>query len=319
MKKILMFSAGLILAGLVLAFLSKDWLLKAALEQAATRLTGFKTKVEKLHFDFPSTILVQGLEVRNPQGFKNEVFASVPEIYIALDLPELLRGERIHLREMRLNLQEVDIEKNEQGISNVSLLSSVGGQPQKKAKPAEPQKAMPFYLERLELTIRRVHYEDRSGIIPKGILPKGGIPTGILGKGVKEVVPSEIAQKKVSMDLNIEKQIFTDIRDPATLVNLILVKILYGKTFGNLKELGVDPDKLLNTLNLQNTAKEVLGTGGAFVQQTTGLVTENVGSAVGEVGTKAGQLTGGTRNQVTGLFGKLKNVTTGGDEESAGG
>ena len=317
MKKILFFFVFLIVlvsAGLASAYYYRDLLLKMGMEQATARLTGFKTKVDKLHFDFPSTLLVQGLKIHNPAGFHEEVFASIPEIYIALDLSPLLHGERIHLQEVRLHLQEIHLEKNERGISNVSLLSSIQGQ--KKAKSPQPtgeNKAIPFHLDRLVLTIRQVYYADYSGLVPKGMIPKGIVPTGIVPEkikqvfptglvrtGVKEVrgvVPSEIAQKKISMDLNIEKQVFLDIKDPKALVNLIAAKILYGKTFGNVKELGVDPNELLNTLKVQNTVKDVMGSGQELFQQTTGLVTQNVGGAVG-----------GTRNQITGFLNQFRSA-----------
>ena len=319
MKEILgffIFLIVLILAGLVTAYGYRDLLLKMGMEQAMTHLTGFKTKVEKLHFDFPAVLEVQGLEIHNPPGFHEEVFASIPEIYIALDLPPLLHGERIHLREVRLHLQEIYLEKNEQGISNVSLLSSVRGQKETKVEtrlPGEEKKEIPFNLDRLVLTIHQVHYADYSGLVPKGLIPKGIVPRGILPgkikevfptglvhtgvKGVQEIIPSEIAQKKISMDLNIEKQVFLDIKDPKALVNLIVAKILYGKTFGNVKELGVNPNELLNTLKVQNTVKDVMGSSQELFQQTTGLVTQNVGGAVG-----------GARNQIAGFLSKFKSA-----------
>ena len=107
------------------------------------------------------------------------------------------------------------------------------------------------------------------------------------------------------MDLNIEKQVFLDIKDPKALVNLIVAKILYGKTFGNVKELGVDPNELLNTLKVQNTVKDVMGSGQELFQQTTGLVTRNAGSAVE-----------GARNQITRFISQWKSAPKKKDDTS---
>ena len=103
--------------------------------------------------------MIQGLKIKNPPGFEQKVFADVPEIFVSLDLGPLLRGELLHLPEVRLHVQEINIEKNEKGVSNVSLLSAVGGQA-KKAPPPVPGKSMPFMLDRLELFTQAVSLGD---------------------------------------------------------------------------------------------------------------------------------------------------------------
>lgn len=275
MKKILIVTLALIIFLFVGAVLAKDILLKGILEQSVTGITGFKTKIRGLKYDFPATLLIRDLEIRNPAGFKEPVFTRIPEIYVALVLPELLQGKQVHLKEVRLHLQEVHIEKNAEGVSNVELLSSVGAQQQKAAKKVEPKPTMPFWLERLELTIRKVSYEDRSGLL-------GASP-----------VPSRMAY-----DMNVEKQVFADIRDPNTLVNLILVKIIEGATLGRL--LNLNPEKLLG-----ENFSQVLNSGRAFAERQAQALS-------GQLTTVGGQI---APQKISGFFGKLKSLQPG--EETA--
>ncbi len=293
------------------AFLMRNTILKAAIEQGVTSVTGFKTKVDSVKYDFPSTIQIQGLEIQNPAGFKEKVFTSIPEIYADLVFLELVQGKRIHLREVRLSLQEIHIEKNEKGVSNIELLSSVGGSQAKpggpaKPAPAEKKPAMPFLLEKLELTIRNVSYEDHSGAL-----------------GAAPVVP-----KRVAVDLNVDKELFANIQDPQTLVNLIVVKIVRGATFGNL--LNLSPDKLLgeNFNAIMSSGQQLIGQQAQALQNQLGSVSNQATSLVNQsqVAQKAGALVDSSmqnaqgalgdsataaKDKLSGLFGKVKSLQSG--------
>ncbi len=275
----------IILAAAVFLIVAKDWVLKAAVETFVSRITGFETKLDDLKYDFPSTIQIKGLEIRNPAGFNQKIFADIPEIYVSLQLKELLKAKRIHLPEVRLNIQEVNIEKKADGISNVEMLRSVGkGKAVSQATdagmaPSQKKPALAFLLDRLELTIRNVSFEDRSSIL-----------------GAASVVP-----KRLSVDLNVQKEVYTNIKDPALLVNLIVVKVLNSATLGRL--LDIDPQKLLGT-NLSGalTAGQKLAIKQA--EALTGQATLIAGKT--EVSQKAAKLLNETKDQVSGLLEKLK-------------
>ena len=310
MKKFLGAVLIVILAAVVFLIVAKDWVLKAAIELGVTRMTGFETTVEDLKYDFPSIIQIKGLTIRNPSGFNHKTFADIPEIYISLALKDLLKAKMLHLPEVRLNIQEVNIEKRADAISNIELLSSVGGKGQAQgttpASSGEKKPMMPFLLEKLVLTIRNVSYEDRSGLV------------GAAGS----VVP---VPKSLTVDLNVREEVFTNIRDPLLLVNVILVKILNSATLGRL--LNIDPEKLLT-----QTLSGTLDTGQAFVTKNAGALTREVSATAGqavsavsqaEVSQKAERLLRGSvgegkaalgttgsavKDQVSGLFGKLKSL-----------
>lgn len=305
MKKFFSSLFILILAVSVFVVVAKDWIIKTAIEQGVTRVTGFSTSVASVKFDFPSTIQIQNLTIRNPEGqdFKEEIFVSIPEIYASVVLSEAIKGTRIHLPEVRLNVQTVNVEKNPKGVSNVELLSSIGGQGAAPAKdaaskpaPAEQKAPMPFLLEKLVLTLGQVSYSDRSGLLASAPLPK-----------------------KMQMDLNVNQEVITDISDAKSLVNIIVAKVLNGATLGKL--LNIDPQAMLG--DVTGAGKELIGKSSEMVSKELAGVTSQAKDLVGstQVTQKAGELLEGTagkttevlgdaagaaKKQVSGLLGKLK-------------
>jgi hypothetical protein len=305
MQKILGAILGILIVLVAGVVLAKDIILKTAIEQSVTHVTGFKTTIHSLKYNLPSTIHIEGLQIRNPQGFEAETLIQMPEIFAHLELQQLLSSKKIHLPEVRLNIQEVHIEKNPQGVSNIELLSSVGGKQPTPAKPAETKpagEAMPFQLDKLVLTIRNVTYADRSGLIAKAPLPG----------------------KALAVDLNVQEEVFTNITDPKMLVNLILVKILNSATLGRI--LNIDPKQLLgdNAAQILNSGQQVLNQQvarvGALADQATTQVLDNqvtkkaealVGSSATEAKKVLGSTTGAAKEQVSGLFGKIKSLQPG--------
>ncbi len=295
------FLMGLVLLVVLLAaglVVFKDAVVKAAVEIGVTKTTGFYTKIEKLDFDFPKSIQISGLRIHNPEGFEEKIFLDAPEIYISVVLKEALKKEKIHLPEVRLNVQQVNIVKNKDGISNVQMLTSVGGQGAKPAaKPAEPKPAMPFQLDKLVLTMRQVQFYDPSGL------------------------PAGLAPKNLSVDMNVNQEVFTDITDPKALINLILTKIFYGTTFGKL--MGLSPDLLENSLKggIATGQKLITTTGEAVaiqaegaVRDVAGQVTAQTPEALKSAANQATSVLGGAgstaKDQVSGVFGKLKSTVT---------
>ncbi len=303
----------LVFAAFAVFVLFRNVILKTGIERAVTTLTGFRTEVQDLNYDFPSVIQIKGLKIHNPAGFENDVFADVPEIFVSLNLGRLLKEKTIHLPEIRLNVQAIHIEKNKDGRTNAELLSSVGkkeGQAAPSGKPAEPAQAMPFILDRFELTLREVRYEDPNSIVPT----------------------------KLGVDMKVDREIFTNIDNPQALVNLILVKIVKGTTFGNL--MGLNPETLVkgtlkNTLatgeNILKDASSTIGGLGAkpadLANQTAGAAAESV-EALGEKvsGVLGGSLkegqsvlsdtAGAAQKKLSGVFGKLKSTVQSAAEET---
>lgn len=303
----------LVFAAFAVFVLFRNAILKTAVARAVTSLTGFRTEVQDLSYDFPTVIHIQGLKIHNPAGFQNDVFADIPEIFVSLNLGRLLKEKTLHLPEIRLHVQAIHIEKNKDGRTNAELLSSVGrkeGQVAPSPKPSEPAETMPFILDRFELTLREVRYEDPNSLVPT----------------------------KLRVDMRVEKEVFTGIDNPQALVNLILIKIVRGTTFGNL--MGLNPEALLkgtlkHTLatgeNLLRDASSVIGELGVspadLANQTAGAAAESVG-ALGEKvsGMLGGPLKGGqsvlsdtagaAQKKLSGVFGKLRSTVQPAPEET---
>ncbi|PIQ87106.1 MAG: hypothetical protein COV74_02145 [Candidatus Omnitrophica bacterium CG11_big_fil_rev_8_21_14_0_20_45_26] len=284
MKKVIWLSVGLILAGAAVVLFAHDWILKTGMANAVTRITGFQTKVHTLKYDFPSTIRIQDMEMLNPPGFNEKVFTRIPEMYATFFIGEFIRGKGVHFGEIRLDIQEVHIEKNAKGVLNVALLTPVEEAGDRR-KPVQPGKLTSFLLESFEFSLRDVSYQNQSGIYGSSGLPN-----------------------KLSVDMNIQNRIYKDIHDPQVLVNLILAEIIRKETFGRL--LGLNLKDLLGE-NLYG----VLNSGQVFIGEQAGAITHQVGSLLndsvhgtGGILNGAGSAAGET---VSGLWGKLKSLMPG--------
>lgn len=280
--KALRFLAFFVLGAAALLYFSKDWMVKGAFESAVERLTGFETKVRTLGIDLgKGEVHLEGLTLLNPEGFEERIFADVLEIHLQMDLPTLLKKEKTHLRELRLDIRELNLEKNRNGVSNVSRLTSVKKSSQKSVRPsgpAAPKKSVPFQLDRLDLTLRRVRYQDRSGIVPK----------------------------KLSVDMRIERQVFEGIQDPKSVVNLILIKLLTVESFGNL---GLNRNELQE--QLRASVRSARDFGQRVLSETRAPVIEKTEGVRKEIVSRAGetfsQVQETAQEKMTRLFGTLRS------------
>ncbi len=171
---------------LVFLFLFKDLIVERAAERAGTHFSGFRTQIDTAELDLVHFALkLKGIVILNPPGFNQKVFIESPEASASLDLMEFIQRKKLHVQDMKLNISEVNIERNKSGRFNFEGSQNDGPKPAPtKPGPGKPQPsaepAMPFELDRLELTLRKVSYADYTTSIPQ----------------------------KVSGDLNIEKRVF---------------------------------------------------------------------------------------------------------------
>ena len=116
------------------------------------------------------------------------------------------------------------------------------------------------------LTFRRVRYYDRSGFVPK----------------------------KVSVDLNVEEEVFTGITDPNAIVHLVMMKVLTRSPIGNLD---VNPEALQRQMG--ETIGKSYQLGDVVFSKAPTAVTDKAGAAVKKT-------TEGAKRTVTGIFGKFR-------------
>lgn len=164
LKKWLFATAAVLLILVVL----KDVVIEKIAESLATQALGAQVEIGR----FSSSLIfqkirIQDLTIKNPAGFPEEIFLSMPEITIQIDGWKALTGQwRFPM--IVINLHQVVIIRNTEGKLNVDSLKVVQEQVarEKAAKdvpPAEkPPVNMDFAIDVLKLNIDRVIFKDSS-------------------------------------------------------------------------------------------------------------------------------------------------------------
>ena len=260
------------------------------------QVTGLPVSIQRSHVNLAATEFgIYGIEIKNPKGFSEEVFVKIPEIYIDFDLNQFLSGKKIHFEEIRLNIEQVTLEKNKAGELNVSRLKTVKKDQKEAAAPAKtPQKPMtPLLIDQLVLTIRNIKYVDQS------------LPVSV----------------NRNVDLKIENEIIKGVTNPADIVRLVMSKIIYNSTFG---ALGAPVDLLNKNLDAslakgqaaltQSTdialqmGNQVMGEGKKMVQDATSMIPSEIPGSK-EVGQLKDQVKGKAGGLFQGAERLLKNTT----------
>ncbi len=204
MKKLPGIIIGILVVVLLLS-MGKDMIIKAAVESGTQMVTGLKLSMQSFQVGaMKSLVGIKGLTLFNPKGYLDKVMLDMPEIYVKYNLPDIIKGT-IHLEDMRINLKEFTVVKNEKGELNLNSLKVVKEQKEGK-KQQEKGKVPPMKIDNLELKIGKVIYKDYS---------KGGAPS------VRE------------FNVNINEK-YSNITNPNALVALIMVKALTNTTISSL-------------------------------------------------------------------------------------
>jgi len=126
---LLLFVAVAVVMGLLL---SKDAILKAAVEQQIRSQTGMDVKIEKLSVGLLSPVVtIENLKLYNVPEFGGTPFLDIRELHLEYDR-EALAQHKLRITLLRINLEELTIVRNGAGKTNVAAL----GGPQ----PAKPPK-----------------------------------------------------------------------------------------------------------------------------------------------------------------------------------
>jgi len=207
MKKILTSLIVIVLIAAVVLAVGKNTIAKVAVEKSVEMVTGLKLSMQSLNIGIIKTLVgIKELKLYNPDGYKDRVMLDMPEIYVDYDLAAAFRG-KVHLKEMRMNLKEFTVVRNEKGELNLDSLKVVREEKApEKAAPKEKGKMPEIQIDKLELKIGKVVYKDYS---------KGGAPS------VQE------------FNLNLDET-YQNIDNPAQLVSLIVVKALMNTTISQL-------------------------------------------------------------------------------------
>jgi len=164
------------LALFIVFAVAKNIIVKTAITAGVKTMTGLKLDIESMNIGVLKTLVgIKGLKLYNPPQFEDALMVDLPEIYVDYDLKSFF-DKKVHLEEVRLDMKELVVVKNKEGVLNIESLKAVQGaqQPQqqpgqKATPPAEKKEKMPeMKLDLLKLKIGRVLYKDYS----KGTPPR---------------------------------------------------------------------------------------------------------------------------------------------------
>lgn len=247
MKKIIIIIAGVLIALVVLSAF-KDLIVKASVEKAVRIVTGLRLSIQSLGVGiFRSVVDIRELRLFNPKGFRDHVMLDMPEIYVNYDLPAIMKSD-IHLREVRINLKEFVVVKNNRGELNLDSLKVVkaekAGEKPGAREPVPPPK---IRIDELQLKIGKAVYKDYTA---------GPTPS------VRE------------FNINLNEK-YSNITDPYALVSLIVVKALSNTAIANLAnfDIGSLRATIQDTLgSAKKMAATALETAAKTTQQTQDIV-----------------------------------------------
>ena len=206
MKKFLLILVTLILALGIFVVAAKDSIAKAAIVNGVKAMTGLGLRIRSVDIGITRTYLdISGLEILNPDGFKEETLAELPRVYADYDLPGFFKG-KTHLNDLKIDLSVLTVVRNSSGRVNIETVreavSKPGGKP--------PQ----FQIDSLGLKVGKVIYKDYVAGNP------------------------DVKEFAINMDEN-----FKNVNDPKELTSLIIVKALSKTSIPGLANLDMNEFK----------------------------------------------------------------------------
>jgi uncharacterized protein involved in outer membrane biogenesis len=204
--------------------LAKDMIAKSIFVSGLRAMTGLEVSISSFKIGLIRQVVnIRNLTILNPGSFKEKILATIPEVYIEVDLGALFNG-KVHLKKVRIDLAELVVVTNASGQVNLNSIHSIKAWPegQKRSAAIAEERASgklpPFLVDELSQKIGRVMYKDHRG---------GGSPSE--------------AEYNIGLD-----ETFRDVSDPYQLVNVIVVRALMYTPIGNIA--GFDIGSLQNSV-----------------------------------------------------------------------
>lgn len=145
--------------------LGKNIIAKISLERGAKAMTGLTLNIKSMDVGiFRTRVGIKGMELLNPEGFKERIMISMPELYLDYNLGAFIKG-KTHFEEFRLNAEEVFVVRNEKGEINFDSLKII--EPEKKKGAATEKKGVPeIQIDLLKIKVGKVVFKDHSTRAP---------------------------------------------------------------------------------------------------------------------------------------------------------
>ncbi len=256
---------AIVLVVIIALFFGKNMIIKTSVTTGVKAMTGLKLSIRSMNVGvFKSLIGINELQLYNPSGFKDKLMMDLPEIYVDYNLGAIMGG-KAHLEEVRLNLKEFIVVKNEAGELNLDSLRVVketeGEEAEKDDSKKEKTEMPDIQIDLLELKIDKVVYKDYS---------KGGSP------------------KVREFNVNINER-YENITDPQSFVRLIIVKALKNTTIASLANFNIGKLQKGLTDTVRKTAENALQAPGKAVEAGKDLIEEKAAETAKETVGKAAE------------------------------
>jgi hypothetical protein len=254
MKRKIIIIPAIVFGILIVLFIGKNMIIKTSVTTGVKAVTGLKLKIGSMNVGvFKSLLGINELQLYNPAGFEDKLMVDLPEIYVDYNLGAIMGG-KVHLEEVRLNLKEFIVVKNEAGELNLDSLRVVketeGEEATKEDEKQEKTEMPDIQIDLLALKIDKVIYKDYS----KGTPPK----------------------EKV-FNVKIDEQ-YENITDPQSIVKLIIFKALKNTTIASLTNF--DLGKLQS--GISGTVKKATGRALEAGKDASGKIQKTAEESVGK-------------------------------------
>lgn len=170
MKKILGVVLGLVVILIAVLLIGKNIIAKTVVTGGVKAVTGLELEIGKMDVGLANTLIgIDNMILYNPSDFTDRVMVDMPEIFVDYDLAAFFKG-KVHLEEVRINLKELTVIKNKDGVLNLDSLKAAksGEEAEKAEEEAEKGEKPEISIDLLKLKIGKVSYKDYS----KGDKPK---------------------------------------------------------------------------------------------------------------------------------------------------
>lgn len=279
----------LVITALVALVLARNIVVKAAIENGVRIVTGLPLSMGKLDLNFSKSFVdIENLIIKNPSGFHDTSLVEIPKIFVAYDLPGILKG-KTHLKGLEFEMSQFTVVKNEQGALNLDRLKALQGTQKASAQrpaqgPKAPAKAIPIQIDMMRLKIGKVVYVDYSG----------GSPA--------------TREFRINFD-----QSYQNITDLNSVARLIVLKAMMSSGISNLVNFDVQglAGSLVNTSTQLATRAatkgfDTLKTAAQNPDQIVGQAEGMLNNPAGTVETAAKDVASGVKSAASALKNKLK-------------
>src|SRR5580765_8951196 len=127
MKKLLLWIGCGLVALVAVLILARNVIARVSVEVGAKRMTGFPLQIGSVDVGlFNGQLDVRDLKLMNPPEFQEKMFVDLPHFFVNYRLGSMLSGAP-HINDMEININQVVVIKNAQGVTNAQKLNGVVG------------------------------------------------------------------------------------------------------------------------------------------------------------------------------------------------